>query len=563
MKNIKKMKKKFVTMFSCICISTVAFVASDNVYATENTEENTGIIIDGELADWKAMDALTSSDGNISEWKLAKSEDGKWLYFSFTGPAVTVWDTSYNWKWFSMTFDNGTYFGNSICNLADSWILPGASVEIYSNASGNNAGIYNVECALPMNQAGYTINFAGQTVSETDIPVFVPAEKVEPVYNGIVIDGNYDDWDAVTKYEAECPEEAYHSFDCLDLAACVFDGDYFYIYLKDGATGYAAGAGVNSNGRYAIETDMGRQITFQLSSMNGGTVNGVDDVEVKYFGNEWEIAIPAEQLPIYKETLSFGLYQQEPFVSGIMNLQGGDANGTAGEFTGIVYDGLYGDWASYPHKLIQYTTAGTHTNFADGEGALYMEDGTLYGHVVCTMGAHSSSKGEEFAHAVSIYFNGDHGIYGDKSWNLHPMLVAVDEEGNINWNPKTGGLANGKYEFYIADVRGEYDRQKIKNISDLKEHEQFFGKMTMTINDTKDEMEYCIDLEQVAKFLSYYSKKNIDASDFKMVEAQYGMIGNEYVTIAGTSSGPYAGVALCVTCTALIFLKRRRNRMEA
>jgi len=384
----------------------------------------------------------------------------------------------------------------------------------------------------------------------------MPAEKVEAVYEGIVIDGKYDDWDAVNKVESECPKEANHDFDCLDYTACVFDGDYLYIYLMDGATAHAAGAGLHSNGRYSITSDLGRRIVFQLSTKNGGSVDGIDGAEVAYYGKQWEIAIPASELPIYSKSVDFGLYQQEPFVAGIVNLQGTD--GGVGEFEGIIYDGLFGDWTAYPHTLIQYATSGTQTNGPDGEGALYVEDGTLFGHVVSTMDAHLAEEGGEFAKAVSICFNGDREYNGDKTWNFYPRLVMVGADGSIDWNPQTKNLPNGMYEFYISDARAEFDTTLITNVSQLQDHEQFVGKMWIEVGETNDEVEFYMDLEQVAKYLSYYSSTKITADDFKLIEAQFGRIGQDYISIGATSSGPYVGVALCAGVAAIILLRRKR-----
>ncbi len=523
------------------------------------------ISVDGDMSEWKGMTGIAAADGSVSEWKVTKSEDGTMIYLCYTGTATTEWDSHYIWDMLDISYADGSSMTLQFGTLADAWILPGASVAYSCSANGNNPGTYVVECALPIARDDYMITFAGTTITAAEIPGFVPAQAVEPVYNGIVVDGIYDDWDAVAKAEAACPAEAGHAYDCLDYAACVFDGDYVYLYLQDGVDGSAAGAGMNSNGRYSITTDTGRQLVFQLSADNGGTVNGVEGATAAYFGNEWEVAIPISALPLWKESISFGLYQSEPFVSGVMNLQGvtgpgeSGSSGTAGEFNGIVYDGLYGDWNAYPHTLIQYATAGTQTNNPDGEGALYTDGSIVYGHVISSMDAHLADMGGEFASAISICFNGDYGHYGDKSWNLFPRLVAVSADGTINWSPQTSQLAPGNYEFYIADIRGEYNTQTQQNISDLADYEQFFGKITITVGEKVDECEFYIDLEQVAKFLSHYSGTTIDASDFKLIEAQFGLIGQNWLTIGGTSSGPVMGVAMCMAVSGLVLLKRRRK----
>ncbi len=547
---------------------------------TKVADPTSTIVIDGNIDDWKAMDSLKVSDGSVKGWRLAKSADGSKLYFSFDGVATSEWDGHYMWDTLKITFANGTSYEVQIANLAGGWIMPGAEVAVTNGASGTNAGDYAVECVLPMPNTGtsvanvdaesqaaaeadgaYSVTFAGTVIFETDIPEFVPLEEIEPVYEGIVIDGKYDDWAAVSKVEAKCPSTE-HVEECLSNAACVFDGEYVYIYLQDGKDGNASGAGVASNGRYAITTDLGRQLVFQLTKANGGSVSGVEGAQVAYYGDKWEIAIPASELPMWKQGVSFGLYQAEPIVNGVVNIKGDNATGPAGEFDGIVYDGLYGDWEAYPHTLIQYATAGTQTDEPDGEGALYLEDEVLYGHVVSSMEAHLQQKGGEFDGAISICFNGNREYNGDKTWNLYPRLVAVAADGTIDWDPDTENLEKGSYEFYLADARGEYNTSTQTNISDLAEHEKFYGKMIITVGETIDETEFMVDLEQAAKFLSFYSDNEIFASDFKMIEAQFGEIGQDYLAIAGASSGPWMGIVIAMAVAGgAVCYKRRRNEV--
>lgn len=575
MKNGKKIRDRIVCVLGGIYVAWTVLACVQSVYAKEyeagsdvavvtsdiaEKAVDSSIIIDGDVSEWRAMESIEVADGSVAEWKLAKSADESMLYFCFSGTARTEWDTTYLWNILNITYSNGTSLNCQIANIEYAWVLPGASMAYKSNASGNNPGRYGVECKLPVNESGYSINFAGITVKEEDIPMFTQAEDVEAVYNGIVVDGYYNDWDAVTKTMAKCTNE-WHDYECLDSVACIFDGDYVYIYLKDGENGNAAGVGKASNGRYSIVTDMGRQLVFQIDASNGGSVRGIAGAQTAYFGDEWEISIPAEALPLWKESISFGLYQEEPFISGIMNLRGDDGyTGTAGDFTGIVYDGLYGDWDAYPHTLIQHATQGTGIHYPDGEGALYLDGSKLYGHVVTLMDPHVvSERGGEFTSAVSVCFNGKKEYNGDKTWNLYPRMVAVAQDGTIDWNPQLKDLPDGTYEFYMADIRGEYDTSTLKNVSDLADYEKFFGRMMITVSGDKDEMEFYIDLEQVAAFLSHYSNTVIEASDFKMIEAQFGRIGNEYLSTAGTSSGPYMGVILAIGVSLVVLLKKRRH----
>lgn len=560
MKKFVKEKNNIVMALVCIITMIATLFMPFTVMAVD---DSAGIVIDGDIDDWEAMGRTLASELTSLEWKFAKSEDGSMLYFYFAGPVMNQWDGAYDWRFLQFKVGDTT-MGMHLNYMADVWMYPGAQVVRKSTATASSAGVCVYEGALPISTDDYTIMFEGTNLAAADVPVFIAnnSEDIEAVYEGIVIDGRYYDWAAVAKTDTGEEEDALNGLDCLSQVACIFDGDYVYIYLKDGEIGTAANAGTHSNGRYSIVTDTGRTLTFEVNIEEDGSVSGVSGATAAHYAGEWEIAIPASALPYYIESISFGLYQQEPYVEDVVDIQGGE--GSAGEFSDIVYDGMFGDWNAYPHTLIQYATAGTQTNTADGEGALYKDGNILYGHVLSSMDAHLAEAGGEFASAISIYFNGDHEFNGTRTNNLYPFLVAVAEDGTITWDPQTENLDNGTYEFYIADARSEFDRNSITNISQLADHEQFFGKMLVNISDTCDEIEFYIDLEQVAAYLSYYSGTTIEASDFKMVEAQFGRIGQEILSISGTSSGPFVGVAICVTVVlAGVLVKRRRNKAVA
>ena len=115
----------------------------------------------------------------------------------------------------------------------------------------------------------------------------------------------------MAKTDTSCPNDAHKG--CISQVAAIFDGDWLYLYIKDGKDGNASGAGSHSNGKFAITSDLGYETDIQLST--APAVNGVNGAQIAYVGDEWEVAIPKDQLPKYKESLSFGLYLGEPLVS--------------------------------------------------------------------------------------------------------------------------------------------------------------------------------------------------------------------------------------------------------
>ena len=361
----------------------------------------------------------------------------------------------------------------------------------------------------------------------------------EAVYNGIVIDGEFADWDAIKKYNAVCPNDAHN--ECISKTAMMFDGDYVYVYVKDGTGGDASGAGAHSNGRYSITTDLGYELVFQLDSK--GYVNGVDGVDCRHVGNQWEIAVPKSALPAYNKTISFGLYRSEPFISGTANIKD-DGSSDDKIIYDIRYDGLYGDWEYYPHTTIQYSTAGTHHNMVDSAGALFSNESTVLGHVYTTMPEHLNEAGGEFTQAVTFKFN--------DSYNqvLSPRFVTVDEQGNINWNPKRDRLSDGTYEFYMFDTSAWGTS---KNINELDDADICYGKMIVTVGSNRDECEFYFDLDKVAQ------KLGCDVSDFKQISAQFGRLGQEWINTAGASSGAWLGLFICIagTCGVVVYKKKK------
>jgi uncharacterized protein (TIGR04145 family) len=235
-------------------------------------------------------------------------------------------------------------------------------------------------------------------------------------------------------------------------------------------------------------------------------------------------------------------------ITGVVNLDGSANEDT---FSGIVYDGLYGDWTYYPHTTLQYATAGTQEKVTDSKGALYVSGTKLYGHVVTSMPTHLQEAGGEFTSSISVCFNGNRDW--DQNSNFYPRMVAVDENGNINWDPQLSGLANGTYEFYLASSDAWHTST---NINALNAMDQMYGRITITVGDTKNECEFYLDLEKIAE------KLGCDASDFKVIEAQFGRLGQQWISTAGSSSGAWMGILICLLFTGCVLFYKKRRKGE-
>ena len=505
------------------------------------------IVVDGDVSDWKGVSGLTPASA-YNEVKIARDTAGN-VYLALTGTATTEWDSAAIWNNLTVT-QNGASVTGQFAQLGngESWAIPGSYV--YNNTANHNTSApFYLEAMIPASyftDPNFNISVGVADFDAGEIPVVDGTPYVEDdtpaVYNGIVIDGDFSDWAAVTKRDVTGKDPN----GTLKNAAMIFDGDTIYIYLEEQDHAQAGGAGSHSNGKMTLLTDLhpngGSLFTIYWDSE---TVDGPAGTLCKRTGNKWEIAIPASYLKTYMNTISLALYQGEVLVADVANLDGS----TGGEYSSdIVYDGNYGDWANYPHQLIQYDTAGTQNNVIDGEGALYSTGSSVLGHVYTNAPDHLAEAGGEFTSAVVIRFN------SSDSKTLEFRYATVDGAGNINWNPDRLGLADGTYEYYLFDTQVWGTSQ---NISDLVPADICLGKMMITIRGgVEDECEFIMDLEEAAKYekLGFSS-----ASDIKTVEAKFGRIGQEWLITAGSSSGPWLGVALSAMVAAGVWLWHRRR----
>lgn len=506
------------------------------------------VTVDGSDADWGGVtaQATTTTTNGIDSWKVARDASGN-VYLLAQGTASNQWDYNYQWTNVGIVRDGSTVNSPQLAGLQWS----GGSFASVNEANGTTAGPFTAEALIPasMLTGSDAISFLGTTVSLADIPVLDGNDYVAPdepaTYDGITVDGKFDDWKAVSKTDASCPNPAHPN--CLSKTAMVFDGDNVYIYIKEGAGGSAAGAGSHSNGMYAITTDLGRTLTFQLNGDGTVSVNAPQAATASHVGSQWEICIPAADLPNYLDTLSFGLYQGDTFVSGVSNLNG---KGSGGSFSGITMDGSYDDWAYYPHNTVEYATAGTQSNVADSEAALWADGSSLYGHVESTMPAHLASQGGDFLSAVSIAFNGDRAYKQNPSdGNFYPKFYTVDEQGNITVLNEGTRLPQGTTCVYIADTRTDFSS---RNYNDLRDDEKF-GRMYVTVAGDKMEAEFELDLTKVGAYVGQ------DPSTFNTVEIQWGRMGQQWTSVSGTSTSPFVGVGLCCAVAAGTLAYRRRK----
>ena len=365
-------------------------------------------------------------------------------------------------------------------------------------------------------------------------------------YNGITIDGQISDWDAIQKNQLAHEDWRYMA---LDQTAMVWDGDYVYIYMhEDGQEQSVTWSGANSNGMFVISTDLGANTNFQLVQRNNRVeITGVNGATIMYSKSDkaYEIAIPSSELGKCNQTISLSYFLGKELAGNVANLQGSGG----GTFDGIVYDGLYGDWDYYPHELIQYST-----DFSDNRGALYADGNTLYGHVfVASSQMHNLCT--RLFKDIDIRVNGFDGT----NKVLYLKLAQADAWGNLEVHddriqPAITNHVPGNYEYYLIREGSSEDHT---NINDPQC--EIFGKIKISVTDTNAQMEFAIDMTKLA------SHFNLPVNDLQLIEAHYENLGNEWISYGGTSTGPIAGIIACAVCAlvgAFIFDKSVKKKQK-
>lgn len=504
------------------------------------------ITVDGNPKEWEGIPTYTSSDGNVTKWAVAQND--QYVYFYVQENGGNEWGLPITNTRISIAYADGTSNDRSnsvgfagMLSLKDSFYgdLGGA---LTAFAASDEKDKYEIEFAIPQSffaNHDYTLTYCGTSISSKNITALNTIEEYvekDPVYSGITVDGNFSDWKAVEKTQV--------NDGCIIEAAVVFDGDWVYIYLKDGGNNQAFSGGERNSGVYELKTDTGRRTSFLLRQDG---IQGIEGAQLSYSNGNYEMAIPASALKEFKSTICFGYCQMTPMISGITNMQGG--GNIDGSFTGITVDGNYGDWADYPHTLIQYSTNGAYGD--DADGALYVNNNVLYGHVKTYKYATEKNP----YNPITIRFN------ESDNQTISFYFITVDGNGNINWDPAmdTSGSAA---KYYLVDVKGWHGAATLSELEASSYGNKILGEAYIRMGGGSDtEIEYQIDLEKLAEYISNSDVHNykLAATDMKVIEAQYINIGTEWIKTAGTSSGPVAGIVLSMSVVACVLAYRRRK----
>lgn len=549
-----RLEKTIVAGSMALLLAGTSFFMPQNKAMAART-----IKIDGNPSEWDGITAYKSNDSKIAKWSVSKNDDYVYFYVQQNGGNIygqPITSTNFIIKYEDGSSD-GIRFGANMNAVKNGTFgdIDGVGDKDKASEPSQEKDKYETEFRIPQKFFGgkkYTLEYCGTKVKSEDITDLKSKDeetKSDYVYNGIKIDGNFSDWNAVDKKDVTGNTEKNNN---LSKAAVVFDGDYIYIYLKETSDGAALASGSYSRGAYELLTDTGRRTSLKLVKKDGKYQVEVNDyvnhqmkgesIKVEHSNLQYEISVPVSALKQYNKKVSFGYYcADKPLVEDIVNIDKGSSHGALNKkFDGITYDGEYSDWDDYPHSLIEYSTQGGQTD--DSEAALYASDGYLYGHVKSLLHKTTEGKNEFMPFAVRANKN-------DKT-SISFRFVSVDKDGNINWNPKLTNLENGTYEFTLVDI-GSWTTYK--NVSDKGFID--YGKIKITAGSKYDEMEYRIYMNKLAK------KFGLDENEMKVLQAQYINIGEEWVTYAGTSTGPFVGVTMCcLTAAGVLSYKKRKDK---
>ncbi len=377
-------------------------------------------------------------------------------------------------------------------------------------------------------------------------------------YTGIVIDGGFADWDAVPKYPANDPTGN------VQNVAVVWSGEWIYLYIEVGANPAAINwSGNNSTGNFVIVTDLGKELLLKPKyDVNNdiSVVDGIDGAEMECdcaelgWGSSsyhYEIAVPSGLLPQYMESISFGHYLVDPYVKGITDMLGSGPDPDK-QFNGIVFDGEYSDWKYYPHSVIQYAGGGTHEYVEDASGALYNNgDGYVYGHTVTTMQAHQN---QALGGMWQFYMS----VNDTNHVDLTTTLMCMGYDGRLHFATEADYAQNmadigNAHKYYIVDTSYTGPKENI-TLDELIATGQFYGEAYVTKSPSQWDIEYKVDVEMLAKKAGLN-----DVSDVKMINAQFHQLGYNWVTTAGTSTGTFLGIFICLaTVSGTYFFKKKK-----
>lgn len=223
------------------------------------------------------------------------------------------------------------------------------------------------------------------------------------------------------------------------------------------------------------------------------------------------------------------------------------AESAVAAYTGIVIDGSYLDWMYYPHSAIQYDECAKYAN-----GAIYNNGkGYVYGHTVTVMTAHQN---QELGGMWRFYMS----VNSINHIDLVAALMCVGFDGRLHYAAAADYTANmsdigNAHKYYIVDADYSGPKENI-TLDKLMASGQLYGEAYVTRSSSQWDMEYMVDVEMLAQKAGLNN-----ASDVKTISVQFYMLGGQWVTTAGTSTGAVLGIFLCLATVFGAYLYKKKK----
>lgn len=195
----------------------------------------------------------------------------------------------------------------------------------------------------------------------------------------------------------------------------------------------------------------------------------------------------------------------------------------------IVIDGFYRDWEAIPKTLITYLNNNTTCNHY---GQLAIKGDRLYGHFKASDLYNSEMR-------VNIW------IFEINGQRYQVEILHGDENG-VDWskpNPTQEGLYRDMRVYLQKGNRIELDSEVALRIYDSNHASDTPG----------DEIEFSISLSKLAQSIG------IAEDQFGVITVYNPNLGNEGVSVAGSSTAPMVGIALCVAVVVGVSLYKRKR----
>lgn len=185
----------------------------------------------------------------------------------------------------------------------------------------------------------------------------------------------------------------------------------------------------------------------------------------------------------------------------------------------ITIDGYYDDWADKPQTTVTY---GGWNGLDVHNVSLFLDNGYLYGHIKMS----------------------------DVDGHYDPtnvMNLIINDQYNLQFFIRKNNDNSGSGNVHKLPVGINLNLATFDNVG----KKEYLGDTAITIYDKNhsegDDIEFCIDLESARSFC-----ENIPTDQMKSLTLNCPSLGSQEVTVTGTSTSPFLGIAISLAALGLL-----------